>query len=121
MWGRGALLQPVVRAVVAVLTSVLLVLSAAASEGMELASVREEVPASAPLADGSSDECAACTAEQRVPRPGRVGRPTGRRACPPALAPVAGGAGGSSCRQAPSRPGGDIAATDRAHHSVLRC
>ncbi|WP_190107791.1 hypothetical protein [Streptomyces cinnamoneus] len=121
IWGRTAVVQPAVRAVLAVLASVLLVLSGAVAEGMESVSVREEIPASAPLADGSSDECTACTAEQRVPRPGRVGRPTGRRACPSALAPAAGAAGGLSGRQAPSRPGGVLAADDRAHHSVLRC
>ncbi|MEV5242485.1 hypothetical protein AB0K89_25785, partial [Streptomyces cinnamoneus] len=82
IWGRTGVLQPAVRAVLAVLASVLLVLSGAVAEGMESISVREEIPASAPLADGSSDECTACTAEQRVPRPGRVGRPAGRRACP---------------------------------------
>ncbi len=120
MWGRAAVLQPVVRAVVAVLISVLLAMSGSASAGMEQVSVREEVPASVSLEDGSSDECAACAPEQRIPRPGRVGRPAGRRTRPPAFAPAAGEAGGLSGRQAPSHSGEAVGPAP-ARHSVLRC
>ncbi|GAA3033357.1 hypothetical protein GCM10020000_08140 [Streptomyces olivoverticillatus] len=107
---------------VALLLSALLVLAGAASDALGAVPDREEAPASTSLTDASFDECAACVPEQRVPRPGRVGRPAGRRACPPALAPAAGETGGLPGRQAaPSRPGEAIAAAARAHHSVLRC
>ncbi|MEV4434928.1 hypothetical protein [Streptomyces sp. NPDC049555] len=120
MWGRAAVLPPVVRAVVAVLTSVLLVLSGSVSAGAEPVPVRAGAPVSALVEDDSSDECVTCTTEQRVPRPGRVGRPAGRHTCPPAFVPAAGAAGGLPGPRAPARPG-DAVATGHAHHSVLRC
>ncbi|MFI1970770.1 hypothetical protein BLA24_09345 [Streptomyces cinnamoneus] len=122
VWGRVAVPQSVSRAAVALLAAVLLVLSGAASEVVGNASLRDEVPAEAPLLDLASDECAACAPEQYIPRPGRAGRPTGGRDRPPVLASAAGGAGGLSGAQAvPPRPGDAIAAADRARHFVLRC
>ncbi|MFI9201266.1 hypothetical protein [Streptomyces sp. NPDC053048] len=119
MWGRAVLLQPAVRAVVVVLTSLVMVLSGVTSEVVEYASARERPPASSPAADGSCDEYAACVPERRVPRPGRSGRPLGGR--PLALAAAAGGAGGLSGRQAPARPGDAVVDPGHARHSVLRC
>lgn len=120
MWGRTAVPQSALRAVVAVLASVLLVLTGSASAGMERVSVREEALASASLSDDSSDECVACAPEQRVPRPGRVGRPAGRLVCPPAFTSSAGGTGGLPGGRVPPRPG-DTVAAGHAQHSVLRC
>ncbi len=117
-WGRAAVVQPVMRAVIVLLASALMVLSGVTSEWVESASARERAPASAPASDGSSDD-AACVPERRVPRPGRAGRPLGGRSPVPTAA--VGVAGGLACGQSPARPGEAAVAPGHACHSVLRC
>ncbi|GHF30726.1 hypothetical protein GCM10010218_10030 [Streptomyces mashuensis] len=112
------------RAVVAVLASVLLLLAgtvAGAGEAVEPGTVREEVPLSALAVDGSPDEGLPCVPEQGVARPGRVGRPVGRRSCPQAGVSGAAGAGGPAAPRPPAGPGGAAVAAGHACHSVLRC
>ncbi|MEV4440629.1 hypothetical protein AB0K09_16705 [Streptomyces sp. NPDC049577] len=120
-WSRAGIQRPAVRAAVAVLVSLLLVLSGATTDVVEAGFGRDEAPASSSVAAADSDDCAACASGQRVPRPGRVGRPAGGGVRPPVpTASSAGEGGGLSGLRAAPLPDSSAAAPP-ARHSVLRC
>ncbi|MFH8788671.1 hypothetical protein [Streptomyces roseoverticillatus] len=107
--------QPVLRAAVAVLVSVLLLFSGGSGTVLALGSGPEETPVSVEFA--TADDC---VADNRTPR---VQASPGRRTCIPAPqdSTGAGSPPAPGCRLTPPAPEGPAATAGHARNDVLRC